>query len=207
MITQREKIETKSGQHQSWRKMLYKLMAWLGGIAFGLVFTLSGWVVLRVLAEVKVLTCTRLEPAQYECALQSTLFGVVPLSSTPIEGLQGARVKPVESGTTYTDSQGFTQIRPIMTYGVILVTAGGEVDLDTVWSSGRESKEQTAVRINDFVDNSETRSLRVHSNLRRLFISWMSLIFLAPGLIALAVTIENSIRFLLKMARLTLSRV
>jgi len=206
MTTQRKKIEMKSVHYQNWRKMLYKLLVGLGGIAFGLVFTMSGWVFLRWMAEVRVLTCTRLEPAQYECVLQSTLLGVVPLSSTPIEGLREARVKPIESETTDTDSQGHTQTRLTTLYGVVLVTDGGEVDLDTAWSGGMEPKARTVYRINAFVNNSESMSLRVHSNLTTLFFIWAPLIFLAPGLIALLVTIKNSIRFLSEMVQLTLSR-
>ena len=203
MATLTGKIETKS-VYQSWWKRLYGLAAWLGGIATGLGLIMFGWVFLRVLAEVRVLVCTRLEPAQYECTLQSTLFGIVPLSSMPLEGLRGATVKPIESVKTYTDSQGHTQIHPITSYGVVLRTARGDVDLDTVWSSGSESKEGTASRINDFVDNSETKSLRVHSNLKRLFISWMPMIFMGLGLLVLGEIIANSIRFLFKLVRLIL---
>lgn len=154
----------------------------LGSLAFGSVFFLLGLLILVILVQVKVLSCTRPEPSQITCVLESKLLAVVPLSSTPLPGLRGARVAQEWSESTSEDSRGRSQTRRSLVYWVALITDKGEVALDTGKSSWVGSKERTVQHINAFVQNPTSQSLHAYGDLTSLLFIWAPLLFMAPGL-------------------------
>jgi len=184
MARPRKKIKTKRVDRPKWWAILMNLV-------FGLVFTLSGLLCLVVFAQVNVLTCTRLEPSQPSCVLESRLLGVLPLNSTPLEGLRGARVADKISESTYEDSNGRTRTRQTKFYWIALITDEGEVDLDALTSGWIGQKQHTADRINAFVRDPGEKRLQAYSDLTSLFFIWAPLLFLTPGLYMLMGTAEE----------------
>lgn len=184
MATSRKSTKTKRTDPPKWGSIL-------GSLTFGLVFTLGGLLFLVAFAQVKVLTCTRLEPSQSSCVLESKLLGVLPLGSTSLPGLQGARVAHEISESTYKDDKGRTRTSQSTLYWVALITDGGEVALDTGRSSWIGSKQQTADRINAFVRSRETGSFQAYGDLTSLLFVWAPLLFLVPGLFILMGTAKE----------------
>lgn len=154
----------------------------LGSLAFGLAFFLPGLLILVNMVQVKVLSCTRLEPSQISCVLESKLLAVVPLSSTPLPGLWGARVAQEWTESTSEDSQGRSQTRQYLAYWVALMTTKGEVALDSGKSDRIGSKERTVQNINAFIQNPASQSLHAYGDLSPLLYIWAPLLFMAPGL-------------------------
>jgi hypothetical protein len=118
---------------------------------FGLVFTACGCLASYIFGQQTTLTCTRLEPIQIECVKQSKWAGLLPLGEESIRHLQGAGV------AQSCDEDGCT-------YRVELDTTEGTVPLTAFYSSGSKSKQETADRIDAFVQNSRERSLTVKSD-------------------------------------------
>lgn len=198
MATSKSKINPKPTERPQWRDILSSL-------AFGSLFALSGLIFLIAFLQVKVLNCTRLEPSQVTCGLESKLLGVVPLGSRPVPGLQGARLAEELSESTYEDSRGRRQTRYSQLYWVALLTAEGELALDTGRSSWVGSKAQTVERINAFVRSRESGSLRVYGDRSALLFSWAPLLFMAPGLFILKGTAKSLKLKLLSLTVLALT--
>ena len=113
-------------------------------LVFGLIFTLGGLFFFVTMAQVRILSCTRLEPSQQACVLQNSLLGLVPLKSAPLEELQGAKVEESMVTTTNKDSQGHSRTDNQTVHTVILLTQAGEVALDPSNTSFTTAREQTA---------------------------------------------------------------
>lgn len=175
MATSRKNKKTKPVDAPGWMVNLIVL-------GFGLILTLMGLVLLVGIVQLKVLNCTRLEPSQYTCVLESRLLGIWPLSSTPLK-LAGARLAQEISESTSTDDEGRTRTSKSTLYWVALITDGGEVALDTGSSSWIGSKQETVNRINAFVRSRATGSLQVYGDWTSLLFVWAPLLPLVFGLL------------------------
>jgi len=159
-------------------------------LGFGMIFTLGGLVLLVSIVQLKVLNCTRLEPSQYTCVLESRLLGIWAFSSTPLR-LSGARLAHEVSESTSQDDKGRTRTSQSTLYWVGLITVGGEVALDTGSSSWIGSKQQTVDRINAFVRSRTTGPLQVYGDWTPLLFVWAPLFPLVFGLLLLKVTVKE----------------
>ncbi len=159
-------------------------------LGFGMIFTLGGLVLLVSIVQLKVLNCTRLEPSQYTCVLESRLLGIWAFSSTPLR-LSGARLAHEVSESTSQDDKGRTRTSPSTRSWVAWFTDGGEVALDTGSSSWIGSKQQTVDRINAFVRSRTTGPLQVYGDWTPLLFVWAPLFPLVFGLLLLKVTVKE----------------
>lgn len=121
-------------------------------MVFGLAFSCCGLIFLLFMAQRADLNCRRVEPTQINCQLQSSLLGLVPISSQSVSGLIDAGV------AENCDSDGCT-------YRVELRTESGSVPLASFYSSGEEPKRLLANQINRFVQevDEETISLKAYA--------------------------------------------
>ena len=115
----------------------------------GALFALMGLIAFPIFGQSAALTCERSErggSASPRCELERTLIGI-PLSTTSIEGLQGAQVR------TPGGAQGYI-------CRVMLVTAEREMPFSGYSGSGGE-EERIAAQINAFLGNPNQASLKV----------------------------------------------
>lgn len=116
----------------------------------GIIFMGLGLMSVFTFGQVYTLTCRRLESENPTCIRESHWMGRFPLGQRTYEGVSGAHV--IES----CDEDGCT-------YGVSLDTAEGQFDFTGFYSSGRKDKELLAQRINDYVAETEVKTLEVET--------------------------------------------
>jgi len=120
-------------------------------VLYGLAFTACGCLFSLIFGQAATLTCTRVEPSQIECVRESKWLGWLPVSSASLQHVQGAEV------AQSCDDEGCT-------YRVELSTAEGTVPLTSYYSSGSQSKQETADRVNAFLKDLRESSLTVKSD-------------------------------------------
>lgn len=152
------KVKTKKDTVEVFSVRDWLLLIFLTLIAVGFTVLLS--TALVSLAQIRTLACTRLEPAQYNCVLQSKVLGLVPVSTTPID-LRGAYLdsEVVERTSSDGKSTGSQTL-----YSVVLQTNGGDVHLDITSSASYWLRQRIVDRINTFVQDRQVKSLRAHSD-------------------------------------------
>lgn len=173
----------KKGKGQSKETPRYKVNGF--ELIFGLALTFFGVLFMVWMGQVKILTCARLEPSQYECLMQSRLLGVIPLNSMPVEGLQGAKVETETVTRSSQDSNGRSQTRNETFHTLYLLTEAGQVEFDASGNDVVGSREQSAQQINNFINDPTAMSLRVQSDRGHFFLLLAPLLSLALGLLAL----------------------
>jgi len=134
----------------------------------GALFALMGFIAFPIFGQSAALTCERGGSASPRCELERTLIGI-PLSTTSIEGLQGARVQ------TPLGAQGHI-------YRVMLVTAEREVPFSGYSGSGSE-EERIAAEINAFLGDPNQTTLKARYSGSAEAI--LSAVFVVLGLLAL----------------------
>ena len=137
----------------------------------GALFALMGLIAFPLFGQSAALVCERSErggPASPRCELERTLIGI-PLSTTSIEGLQGARVR------TPGGAQGYI-------YRVMLATAEREVPFSSYSGSGGE-EERIAAHINAFLGDPNQASFKVRYSGRAEAI--LSAVFVVLGVLVL----------------------
>jgi len=147
----------------------------------GALFVLVGLIAFPIFGQSAALACERSErggSASPRCELERTLIGI-PLSTTSIEGLQGARVR------TPRGAQGY--IRRVM-----LATAEREVPFSSYSGSGGE-EERIAAQINAFVGDPNQPSLKVRYSgsteaTLSAVLALLGLLFLVTGLCTYSTT-------------------
>ena len=121
----------------------------------GALIALMGLIAFPIFGQSAALTCERSEQSEHSehdgsasppCELERTLIGI-PLSTTSIEGLQGARVR------TPRGAQGHI-------YRVMLVTAEGEMPFSG-YSGSEGEEERIAEQINAFLGDPNQTALKV----------------------------------------------
>jgi hypothetical protein len=154
-------------------------------LVLGIACTLLGLLLLGSMVRIKILSCTRLEPSQIDCLLQMRVLGFIPLKTTPVIGLQGAKVKAEQVTSTREDSSGRQRTETDTVYTAILLTQAGEVALDVSTSGWLGSRQKRVEQINAFIHDAQAQSLRVYSDLSHLFLIWLPFLMLAIGLVLL----------------------
>jgi len=133
---------------------------------------LYGMVVLFLLVIVgpsAKLVCERTRSdSTVNCIREKRLFWVIPMGTSSIRDVQGAEI-------TGTDSD----YGPV--YRVELLTAQGNIPINSVYTSGYSSKEHAADKINSFVELTDKNELVVTEP---GLLSFENLVWLAIGLMA-----------------------
>jgi hypothetical protein len=173
----------KKGNVQSGEPRRYRVNGF--ELIFGLALSLFGVLFMVWMGQVKTLTCTRLEPSQFECLMQSRLLGLIPLKSTSVEGLQGAKVETETVTRNSQDSSGRSRTRNETFHILYLLTQAEQIEFDASGNDVVGSREQSAQQINDFINDPGAKSLRVQSDRGHFFLLVAPLLSLALGLLAL----------------------
>jgi hypothetical protein len=160
--------------------MFEKIQLPLFLILFGSVYIACGCLSGFIFGQTITLNCTRSEPNQVQCSQQRRWAGLVPLGEDSIRNLQGAEVEDD------CDEDGCM-------YRVLLKTTDGPAPLTSVYSSGLTPQEETAERINGFVQDREQNSLTVEDN-SGLWGILFALIFSSVGLVIAGIGGFNAIR-------------
>lgn len=116
----------------------------------GFMFVGAGLLCLYLFGQVYTLTCRRLQSENPTCIREALWMGKVSLGESTFEGVSGARVG--ES----CDADGCT-------YRVYLSTAQGSVPFSGFSSSGRDNKVLLAQQINEYVAETEVKTLEVET--------------------------------------------
>lgn len=136
-------------------------------LILGVFFVLGGLGAFYLFGQVHTLTCERTQGRQ-NCHMDISWMGVLPLQSANIPPLQSAWVR--ESSC---DTEGCV-------YQVILRTTGGDIPFWIGPSSGTQSKEEMAQKIEAFLKDSSQPTLEVKTG-GGLWIL-LPLVFLVVGL-------------------------
>jgi hypothetical protein len=174
---------SKKGKAQSGKTPPYRVNGF--ELIFGLVLTFFGILFLVWMGQVKTLSCTRLEPSQLECLMQARLLGLIPLKSTPVEGLQGAKVESETVTRNSQDNSGRNQTRHETFHTLYLLTQAGQIEFDASSNDIVGSRAPNAQRINDFINDPTANSLRVQSDRGHFFLLLIPFLSLTVGLLAL----------------------
>lgn len=136
-------------------------MFFMGWILIG-----AGILVLYIFGQTYTLSCQRLEMENPTCVREARWMGRIQIGERTIEGLSGASV-----GESCDDDG--------CTYRVNLHAEEGQVPLTGYFSSGRDEKERTAQRINDFVAEPDVKTLEVEAGGGLWVVLFMGLFMLA----------------------------
>ena len=145
-------------------------------ILFGLAFIIVALIILFAFGTTGILQCERVEPTLVSCVKQVKWLSIVPRAEERIPGLQGAWVDE-----SCDDS---------CTYRVVLITERGNVPLTDYYSSGRQSKEEKAARINRFVQGWE-KTLEMEDG-GGLWVVLVSAVFMIAGMATVFVQLCHS---------------
>jgi hypothetical protein len=138
-------------------------------ILFGLVFMVLGIFFMFIFGQVAELSCTKTAAGETECSKVVKFLGVIPLSSSEFRDVYRAEVEE------NCDDDGCS-------YRVVLTSIDGERPLTSYYSSGWDSKQELAGRINAFIgSNVSGGTLSIQEN-SGLWASLLSLVFLLVGL-------------------------
>ena len=103
-----------------------------------------------------VLTCRYVETKQVSCQLQERIAWVIPVGGTPISHLKEAYIKQETQIREDEDGREYT----VSVYGVVLVSASGEIGLQGTDEIGL-SADLTTTRINSYLNTPTDESLTV----------------------------------------------
>ena len=135
-------------------RLIFRLMQ-IAGLIFILALSVAGIAIMCV-QPLSVLTCRYVETKQVGCQLQERIAWVIPVRETPITHLKEAyvkretRIREDEDGREYT----------VSVYGVVLVSASGEIGLQGTDEIGL-SADLTTTRINSYLNTPTDESLTV----------------------------------------------
>lgn len=139
------------------------------------------------------LTCKRVEPTQGRCELaEASLLGS-QFREISLNQLYGAEV---ETSTSSDDSD---------TYRVALLTSDGKIPFPVIYSSGYETKQTTASRIDAFVLNPGEASLAIQDD-SRWFAYPFGALFVAAGLFVVSMGQAVTCTFDKPLDRMSLKR-
>lgn len=137
----------------------------LGLIACGCLFSI-------LFGEAITLTCTRVESTQIRCERRAVWLGLVPRDTEIVRAPYAARVE--ES----CDQDGCT-------YRVTLDTETGPAPLTGFYTSGLPARQETADRLNTFLQDHTQKTVTVQAN-TGLSGALLPLVLMAIGLLILA---------------------